>query len=178
MWKYLIAFTCLGVATAVQAKDCLFIPGKSICDVPLDSSQERLVEQLGAPDGVIRLGAERTGLMYGSRLMLIYWKKKLWEIHAWDPQLNLSFWEYVRNQTPADPMVLTFKNVVPWGKTRAQMDALKVWPQPIAADAYSDIREIGTTQLTVTYSIDIYASTAPERWEQYRVNSVKVSLWR
>lgn len=171
----LVTALCVAPILAI-ARDCVLIPGASFCAVPLTATQADFVKSIGQPDGSINMGPDRVGLVYGQRLMVIFWRNKLWQVHAWETNSNMDFWEYIRNKPPYDPLILRFKEFSPWGLTRKEFELKAKNFKSIDGDGLSDIRLINRTLISTYYSPTWDAKDNIEDWASYRVHYLKVEF--
>jgi len=92
-----------------SATEYKIILGKGAFGIPLRSQMKEYVNVLGNPDGTINMGKDRIGLIYGQKLLLIFWKNKLWEIVVWNEPPIHAF-GYVRNGKDRDLFQIVLEN--------------------------------------------------------------------
>ena len=66
------------------AEEYQVLLGERAFGISIKSETEDYIKVLGNPDGTINMGKDRVGLIYGQKLLLIFWENKLWEIVAWN----------------------------------------------------------------------------------------------
>lgn len=176
MRKIIYLTALLHAPISVFAKDCVLVPDLSLCGVPLNAAMNTFVKAIGKPDGSINMGPDRLGLLYGQKLMLIFWHNKIWQVHSWETNPNIDFWDYVRNKAPYEPFVLKINELNPWGLTRKQL-GIKAKNLPVLdEDQFSEIRTAVKTQIAIFYAPTWNASDNPEDWGAYPVNHIRVSF--
>jgi hypothetical protein len=94
----LLASLCSMDASAEEYKVLL---GKKAFGVSLTSPMNDYIKILGKPDGTISMGKDRVGMMFGQKLLVIFWGNKLWEIVAWNKPPIHAF-GYIRNGQDQD----------------------------------------------------------------------------
>ena len=89
----LLTLLCSMDANAEEYKILL---GEKAFGVSLTSPMNDYIKVLGKPDGTINMGKDRVGMMFGQKLLVIFWGNKLWEIVAWSKPPIHAF-GYIRN---------------------------------------------------------------------------------
>lgn len=177
--KYILSFICFALfSTSSFAFDCNFVAGKSLCGVPLSAAKPKYIDALGEPDGIIEMGKGRQGLVYGQRMLLMFNDQHLWEIHAWTYNSNFEFWGYIRNHETRHEMKLLIGGESLWGKTRKNAQPLLAKFATLAGDQFSEIRETHDGSIFVFYQPTLEVDTAPNDWNSYQTNHVKISMHR
>ena len=171
--KILFTIFLLCVASMSYAQDCILIPSISLCGVPITATRTQFVKVLGNPDGLINMGPDRVGLLYGQRLILIFWHEKLWQTHAWETHSNIDFWSYVRNQEVRNSLRLKFKNWSPWGLSRKEIAQNAKTLPVVDEDEYSEIRRADKDTLSVYYKPTAINMDDPNI---YQVDHIKVTF--
>lgn len=146
--------------------------------MPLSASETDFRKALGNPDGTIKMGADRRGLFYGQRLLLIFSHGKLWQVHGWDTNPNIDFWGYVTNDRTRDSMRLVFPGWSPWDLTWQQF-AQHDKEFPVEdADEVAEDRTAGKGSMTVyydpCYSVRNSGCVAEQYWNQFLVNRIEI----
>lgn len=175
MLRCLILFLLLVSSALAQAEDCPFVPGKSLCGLPLDAGRARFEALFGEPDGVLQLGPQRTGLLYGQGFLIIFGGDRAQEVHSW-ARTNLEFFAQVRNGREQHPLRLTLGEFVPWSRSRQQVDLVLQRQPPVAEDEFSEVRVFGADQLKIFYAS---ASTDPHKLgnrAEYQVERLQLLL--
>jgi len=180
--KTLIVTLMLFISTLAAAEDCIFIPGKTLCGVSIKSSSEQFINTLGEPDGKINMGPARVGLVYGPKLLLIFSSNKLYEVHSWETNSNIDFWEYVRNSKSATSKRLIFNNWSPWGMSRKQMELHEKEFPLVDADQFVEHRKAEKANMTIFYSPFYNPQNPPitdlNEWALYKVQHISIRFGR
>lgn len=163
-------FCLLLGALPALANDCSFVPDTSLCGLPLDAGRARFDAVLGPPDGTLQMGPQRTGLLYGQHLLLVFEDNRVIAAHSWE-QAEPSFLAQVG--TPrATPLRLTLGSFSPWSRSRQQIDlALENRPS-VAADRYTQTRVLGRSRLQIRYQ----ALGGSDNPAQYRVRYLLLEI--
>lgn len=169
----------LGISWGAEIKEVVFIPGKSFGGIPLRGDPAQFAIALGEPEGEIKMGPEGVGYFYGSKLLLIFRKHRLFEIHSWETNPNIDFWHHVSGDKNRGNRRLVFKNWSPWGLTRKQMEGKKEFSL-IDADQFVETRKTENATITLFYS-PFYNPGNPtledlNAWELYRVQHIRINL--
>jgi hypothetical protein len=163
---------CLSfVALPLRAANCDFIPDSSLCGLPLDAGQARFDAVLGAADGNLQMGPQRTGALYGQHLLLVFEKDRVVEVHSWE-RADAEFLSQVEARKPA--LRLTVNGFDPWSRSRQQLD-LMLENRPLLASATeSETRALDHSQLRIRFQ------PGPDRKvpEHYRVSYLQLILQR
>lgn len=172
----IIGWTLL-LATAF-ASDCVFIPNKSICGVSLSDTRQQYLTILGTPDGQISMGANRIGYVYGPRILLIFDHDHLWEVHAWDTNPNIDFWEYIANDAKRSSMRLVFNGWNPWGLTRKDFKKHDAEFPIDDEDETAEDRSAGKTKLVIYYDpcYSVKSTCETPEWETFLVNRISIAF--
>jgi len=179
--KYLAVISLFAwlVPVASHANDCVFVPGKSICGVPLTATPREFVAILGAPDGEIRLGAHRLGYFYGQRLILIFSRDRLVETEAWETNPNIDFWHDVSNGVGRDSLRLVFPGWSPWGITRKEFARHNDQFPIDDADESAESRTATGVAMTVFYDFCYRAEQQcgnTDDYDAFQVNRINLSF--
>jgi hypothetical protein len=158
-----------------RATDCVFVPGQSICGLPLTATRRQFVGTLGMPDGQIKMGTSRIGYFYGQRLILIFSHDVLIEADAWETNPNIDFWHEVSNGEGRDSMRLVFPGWSPWAISRKEF-AKHNNQFPIEdADESAENRSADGLEMTIFYDYCYRAQQqcgAPDDYEAFQVNRI------
>jgi len=167
----LLVALCLPAA----AQDCPYVPGKSLCGLPLDAGRTRFEALLGEPDGELRMGPERTGLLFGNRFLLVMRKDRVEEVHSWS-RTNLDFFDQVRNGREDNPLRLTLGDFNPWSRSRQQVGLALQGLQPVAADEFSELRLFGEAQFFIEYGSVSGDPRELGEWSRFQVERIRLRL--
>jgi hypothetical protein len=95
----------------VSAEEYKIQLNQSAFGLPLSATKKEYIEKLGSPDGEIKMGIGRVGLLYGQNLMLIFWNNKLWEVQIWEGK-PIDALGYVRNGREKTPIKIIINNAI------------------------------------------------------------------
>lgn len=159
----------LGTLPAL-ANDCSFVPDTSLCGLPLEAGQARFDAVLGPPDGSLKMGPQRTGLLYGPHLLLVFENDRVIAAHSWE-QTEPRFLAEV-GAARAKPLRLTLGTFSPWSRSRQQIDLALENRPPVAADRQTQTRALGRSQLHIHYQ----APAGSDNPAQYRVSYLQLDI--
>lgn len=167
--EWIFCLLLLGPLPAL-ANDCSFVPDSSLCGLPLDAVQARFDAVLGAPDGTLQMGPQRTGLLYGRHLLLVFENDRVVEVHSWEQAEPAFLAQLGSARSPA--LRLTLGSFNPWSRSRQQIDlALENRPL-LAADHHTQTRALGRSHLRIRFQPHEVGS-APA---QYRVAYLQLAI--
>lgn len=175
MSRYLILLALL-LPAPLWAQNCAYVPGKTLCGLPLDASRARFEALLGEPDGELRLDQGRTGLLFGRHFLLVLENDRVLQVHSW-AQSNLGFLDQVG--TPGQETVrLTLGDFNPWKRSRQQIGLALQGMPPDAADEFSEIRMFGDAEFFIFYQSVSGDPRELGEWTQFQVESIRLTLPR
>jgi hypothetical protein len=173
LWVSLCLF--LPLDALAQAASYDITPGKTVLGLKPSSSEAQFRALLGEPDGFIRMSPDRHALLYGQRMMLIFWRDALWQARTWDvprlaPELGQGWLRYIR---PREPQV-TFSVMqgLRIGESRESLQALAREFQ-VDGDETSDLFKVGDMEIFVGYGSE---RASPGRASPQRVISISVTF--
>lgn len=162
----------LGAAVPALASPCSFEPDTSLCGLPLNAGQARFDAVLGPPDGVLQMGRQRTGLLYGQHLLLVFEEDRVVQVHSWE-RADPDFLSQVGTPRPA-PLRLTLGAFSPWSRSRQQVGLALENRPPLAADRHTQTRPMGRSRLHIRYQ-PVAGTDNPA---QYRVDYLQLDIQR
>lgn len=159
------------------ALDCPFVPGKSLCGLPLDAGSARFQAVLGEADGQLRMGGGRTGLLFGGHFLLVFRDDRVERVHSWS-QSSTEFLDSVGRDQRQSPVRLVLGDFSPWSRSRQQVGlALQSIP-PVSADEFREHRLLPGAELVIDYAS---ASGDPHNlgeWTRFQVEQLRLTLER
>lgn len=130
---------------------------------------------LGRPDGELFMSGNRRGLFYGSHLLLIFQAENLREIHAWESNPNIDFWQYVDGNSGFKGMRLAFRGWSPWGLTRRAMKKHDAEFPVNDADERVENRSVGRELMTIYYGCYSEKAQCSSDWASMEVTHVSIT---
>ena len=162
----------VGFSATALSKDCVVVPAKSLCGVPLGASQTEFEKKFGEPDGRIAMGKERTGLLYGTNFIVIFWHGKIWSVENWDRNAGSHWMGYVGFGRKDRETKLVFHNWDPW-KSLSYDGKKAPKDMPIVdGDEWSDVIKMRGGSVFILYD-PMINDVRRERWS---VNSIRVGF--
>lgn len=174
--RSILIFLSLLAAAQGFAADCNYIPKTSVCGVPIDSNIATFEKTLGAPDGTINMGKDRVGLLYGQKTLLVFWRDKLWQIHAWENNSNIDFWSFVRNSEDRINSRFIIAGWGPWGLSRAECRNYLNQFKTIDGDQFSEVMQLPDATLSVLYEPTFEVRVDPNDWQKYKIKHLIIQL--
>lgn len=171
----LLALPLIALSLPALAQDCAYIPGKSLCGLPLDAGRARFEALLGEPDGELRMGPGRTGLLFGANFLLVFGEDQVEQVYSWS-RSNLDFFDQVRNGRQDNPLRLTLGDFNPWSRSRQQVGLALQNQPPVAADEFSEIRVFGDAQFYIEYASVSGNPRELGEWNRFQVEKIRLVL--
>ncbi|PTU73044.1 hypothetical protein [Pseudomonas mangrovi] len=171
----LLALLLIALSSPALAQDCPYVPGKSLCGLPLDAGRARFEALLGEPDGELRMGPGRTGLLFGHNFLLVMGNDRVEQVHSWS-RSNLDFLDQVRNGRQDNPLHLTLGDFNPWSRSRQQVGLALQSQPPVAADEFSELRVFDGAQFYIEYASVSGDPRELGEWSRFQVEQIRLTL--
>jgi hypothetical protein len=173
--RRLLALLVLALASPAWAQDCPYVPGRTLCGLPLDASRARFEALLGEPDGELRMGPGRSGLLFGGNFLLVMRNDRVEQVYSWS-RSNLDFLDQIRNGREDNPLRLTLGDFNPWSRSRQQVGLALQSQPPVAADEFSELRVFGDAQFYIEYASVSGDPHALGDWSRFQVEKIRLTL--
>lgn len=168
----LILLCGLVISASALSRDCVVVPAKTLCGIPLTATQEAFEAGFGEPDGRIDMGKDRVGLFYGTNFVVIFWRGKIWSVENWSRLAGMPWMDYVAVGRKDRETKLVFHNWNPWTSlSNNGKKAPKDMPE-VSGDEWSDVFSMKGGAVTITYE-PMINEVRRERWS---VSSIIVSF--
>ena len=128
----------------------LNLKGEIAFGLKLSSTIDSYVKILGDPDGIIEMGKNRMGYIYGQKMVLIFWNNKLWQIEMWgEPPIEA--FTYIQNINKNKPTNIQLDFGIKTGMTRKEFR--NIVPSHFIADGdeFSDLLSFNKTTVFLKY---------------------------
>jgi hypothetical protein len=164
----------LAVSGVAQAEDYKISTNKEAFGLPLTSTINDYIKRIGTPDGEIRMGKDRTGLLYGQKLLMIFWNNKLWEIQIWQEPPIKAF-RYVRNGRENNPINIQIDNGIAVGITRDKFIKIIKDIKDIEGDEAGVIYKKGESIIEVHFTGKYYDNNIIVKGDTQKIDFIKIT---
>ena len=155
----LIALAAVILPCFALAADLNIDIGKSVFGLPPDARQADIRKLFGEPAATITMNQQRHGLLYGTNILLIFdrdrlWQARTWFVQPWSPQLYHGWLQYVPPTTTRSGDAVSGFTVNGQLKLGAKRDAMEklLGKALLDADEFSAVANFADTEVWLGYA--------------------------